>query len=38
MYIFRDRQDENLSRTRDKIASVILHTKSAFQDELIDDF
>ena len=38
MYIFRDRQEENLSRTRDKIASVILHTKSAFQDELIDDF
>lgn len=38
MYIFRDRQEENLSRTRDKIASVILHTKSPFQDELIDDF
>lgn len=38
MYIFRDRQEENLSRTRDKITSVILHTKSPFQDELIDDF
>lgn len=38
MYIFRDRQKENLSRTRDKITSVILHTKSPFQDELIDDF
>lgn len=38
MYIFRDRQEENLSRTRDKITSVILHTKSPFQDDLIDDF
>ena len=38
MYIFRDRQEENLSRTRDKITSVILHTKSPFQDELLDDF
>ena len=38
MYIFRDRQEENLSRTRDKITSVILHTKYPFQDELIDDF
>lgn len=38
MYIFRDRQEEDLSRTRDKITSVILHTKSSFQDELIDDF